>query len=96
FVSCSGYTTEKLPPDVCGEFVANCNEKIIPCEFIEKRAYGYFLQRQNEEKGWTIVFRTRGELKSKITGVKVTMDEVGKNVKIEESKVFLKYVDRRY
>lgn len=96
FVACSGYTTKTLQLKECGKYKINCNDQTTPCRFLKKRAFGYFPERQNGEKGWTIVFRKRGKLKSKITGVQITMNLDGTDVKIEETKVFLKYVEKKY
>ena len=96
FVACAGYSTKSLPPDECREYKIRCNDQTAPCKFLEERAYGYFPQRQNGKKGWTIVFRTRGKLKSKITGAAITMNPDGTDVKLEETKVFLRVVENQY
>ncbi|CAN5415989.1 hypothetical protein BH10ACI3_BH10ACI3_06990 [soil metagenome] len=96
FVSCSGYTTRTLHQVQCGGWNVSCDDHTFPCKFLETKAFGYFPERQNGEKGWTIVFRTRGKLKSRTTGTKITMNLDGSKVKIEETKVFLKFVENKY
>lgn len=96
FIACSGYTTKRLQPEECGEYKVNCNNQTILCKSLERKAFGFFQEKQNGEKGWTIVFRTRGKLKSKTTGLKITMNPDGTEVKIEKTKVFLKLVENKY
>jgi hypothetical protein len=96
FVACSGFTTKQLQSSECKKYNLSCDDSTFPCEILEEKAYGFFQEQQNGKKGWTIVFRTRGKLKSKTTGIAVTMDQDGIDVKISKTKVFLKLVENKY
>jgi hypothetical protein len=96
FVACSGYANKRLTTKKCGQYRLICDDLAFPCGFLERKAFGFFQKQQNGETGWTIVFRTRGRLKSKTTGVAVTMDRVGRDVKIEKVKVFLRSLENKY
>jgi hypothetical protein len=96
FAGCSGYTTRKLQSVECEKYDISCDDSAFPCQFLKRKAFGFFQEQQNGEKGWTIVFRTRGKLKSKTTGIAITMKPDGTDVKIQKTKVFLKLVENQY
>ncbi|MBK7706131.1 MAG: hypothetical protein IPJ30_10200 [Acidobacteria bacterium] len=96
YVACSGFT-KHIPSDKsCSKYKKVCDLDDFPCQFLKSEAFGYIPEQQNGENSWVIVFRTRGKLKSKITGTRVRVSNDGTEVKILREKIFLKYVNDRF